>query len=128
MDILEHMSDPAKLLNLASKYVKKNGFIIISTPNIAFLSVRLSLMFGNFNYRDTGIMDRGHKHFFTKKTLSELVKQSHLKILSIDYSSGFSQIPFIGKYINRISKYHQYQITRIFGTLLGYQIILVSQK
>lgn len=37
-------------------------------------------MFGFFNYRDTGIMDRTHLRFFTQKTIKDLITSSDYQI------------------------------------------------
>ncbi len=125
LDVIEHIKNPESVLNILKKYLKKNGKIIVSTPNIAFISIRLSLLFGKFNYQKMGIMDENHIHFYTKKTLLELINKCGLKLLELDTASGFSQITKIGKYLNYIPKYWQYKITKIFDTLLGYQFVAV---
>ncbi len=125
LDVLEHLKNPEKLLKSFKKYLKNDGKIIISVPNIAFLSIRLALLRGKFDYQKTGIMDESHLHFYTKKTLIDLITKCGLRIIDFDTASGFSQITLIGKYLNRIPKYWQYKITKLFPTLLGYQFIIV---
>lgn len=39
--------------------------LLVSIPNIAFGAVRLSLSRGEFNYVDSGILERTHLRFFT---------------------------------------------------------------
>ena len=39
--------------------------LIISTPNIANIFIRLSLLIGNFNYGQRGILDKTHTRLFT---------------------------------------------------------------
>ncbi len=125
LDVLEHLKNPEKLLKLLKKYLKKDGEIIVSVPNIAFISLRLSHMAGKFDYQKTGIMDESHLHFYTKKTLIDLITKCGLKIIDFDAASGFSQITLIGKYFNSVPKYWQYRITKLFPALLGYQFIIV---
>ncbi len=123
LDVIEHLHSPENILTLSQKYLKKDGRIIISTPNIAFISIRLALLFGRFRYRNLGIMDEKHIHFYTKSSLIGLLQKSGLRIEKLDAASGFSQITRIGKYLNMIPKYWQYRITKIWDTLLGYQFI-----
>jgi len=125
LDILEHLENPPSVLNLIKPCLESTGKVIVSVPNIAFLSVRLALLFGNFNYQKLGILDENHLHFYTKKTFQKLLKDSGFKIEEIEASSGFSQITKIGKYLNHIPKYWQYKITRLRDTLLAYQFIAV---
>lgn len=125
LDVLEHLKSPDYLLELIKPHLKKNGKIIISVPNIAFISIRIALLLGRFDYKEMGIMDETHLRFFTQKTFLELMAKSNLKLLELDFSSGFSQITKIGKYLNHIPKYWQYQISKFWPTLLAYQFIAV---
>lgn len=128
LDVLEHLKDPEKVLKSFIPYLNKKGKIIISVPNVAFISIRLALLRGKFNYRNQGILDENHLHFFTKKTLLKLIKDSNLRLEEFDAASGFSQITLIGKYLNYIPKLWQYRITEIFDTLLAYQFVAVCRR
>lgn len=123
LDIIEHLKDQLSLLKFIQLYLKKGGSIIISTPNIAFISIRLGLLTGHFDYQKMGIMDKTHLHFYTKTSLQEIIKNSGLVVDKIDVASGFSQITLCGKYLNHIPKYWQYNITKLWDTLLAYQFI-----
>ena len=128
LDILEHLKNPLNVLSSFLKQAKKEGIIIISVPNIAHISIRLRLLFGHFDYEKMGIMDEFHLHFFTKKTLLKLINQAGLKIIDLDYSADFGQVPFLGKFARKIPKKYQYLITRIFNTILAVQFIAVCEK
>ena len=69
-DILEHLIDPKKTLDYFLEYLKDDGAIIISVPNVAFIQIRLNLLFGNWNYTKFGIMDETHTKFYTFKCLN----------------------------------------------------------
>lgn len=128
LDVIEHLRNPKSVLQMLKPYLKSYGKLIISTPNIAFISVRLSFVLGKFIYKDFGILDKSHLHFYTKKTFIELINSCGLKIIDMDVASGFSQITKIGKYLNYIPKYWQYKITKRLNTLLGYQFIAICNK
>lgn len=83
-DILEHLKDPLIILKNFKKYLKDDGIIIISLPNIACWNVRLRLLMGQFNYTETGILDKTHLRFFIQKTAKQLVKNADLKIKKIE--------------------------------------------
>lgn len=123
MDVIEHLTNPNQLLSGIKQYLKPSGKLILSTPNIAFLSIRLALLRGKFEYTKMGIMDETHVKFYTKKILLGLLSKNGWKLQTLDMSSGFSQITAIGKYLNYIPKSVQYQITKNFDTLLAYQFI-----
>jgi len=67
-DLLEHLPRPDLLLIKIKKYLKNNGVIICSLPNIARFEIRLNLLMGKFNYSNSGILNEDHLRFFTKET------------------------------------------------------------
>jgi 2-polyprenyl-3-methyl-5-hydroxy-6-metoxy-1,4-benzoquinol methylase len=77
-DVLEHLRDPLKTLRESVKHLHPSGTVVISIPNIAHADVKIALMKGSFPYRDSGLLDKTHAHFFTKESLLELVKEAGL--------------------------------------------------
>lgn len=114
-DILEHLLYPEKVLDFfAKKYLKENGIVIISLPNVANFMIRLRLLFGNFDYTEEGILDRTHLHLYTLKSSKKLINECGLMITRSFFSSNrFGKIikkaPFLGK-------------------TLGFNIISICQK
>lgn len=114
-DVLEHLNDPkAVLAFFVNNYLKENGTTIISLPNVAHFSTRLNLLFGKFDYTESGILDKTHFHLYTLKTARELVTSCGLKILAEKFSS------------NRFGKL--IELFPILATLFGFNIILVCTK
>lgn len=82
-DLLEHLVDPWSLLESMTSYLKTDGIVCISIPNIRQINVLLSLALkGDWKYQESGIMDRTHLRFFTKKSLIDMVKGADLEIIS----------------------------------------------
>jgi len=71
-DVLEHLANPEVLLRQVKALLLPGGRIVLSTPNVAFASVRLALLNGRFDYVDSGILERTHLRFFTLNTLQRL--------------------------------------------------------
>lgn len=71
-DVLEHIANPMPTLIQLKQLLAPNGKLVISTPNVAFASVRLALMNGQFDYVDSGILERTHLRFYTLKSLRKL--------------------------------------------------------
>ncbi len=88
-DVIEHTREPQQILSEARKLLKPGGKVIVSLPNVANLRVRLGLLFGNFDYGDSGILDKSHLRFFTQKSARELVGEAGYKIVAERYS-GYS--------------------------------------
>lgn len=72
-DVLEHLINPEKAINLACKYLKDNGKIIVCVPNIAHSDIIINLMNGKFNYSEVGILDNTHLRFFTKNSFIDFI-------------------------------------------------------
>jgi 2-polyprenyl-3-methyl-5-hydroxy-6-metoxy-1,4-benzoquinol methylase len=71
-DVLEHLSNPERVLRALRDRVDGSARICISTPNVAFASVRIALLNGAFEYVDSGILERTHLRFFTLHSLRRL--------------------------------------------------------
>ncbi len=72
-DSLEHAVDPWTVLTFYRKFVKRDGHLIISLPNIVVWDNRIRMLFGGFNYADSGVLDRTHLRFFTFRSAREFV-------------------------------------------------------
>jgi len=79
-DVLEHLENPLEVLKKLSTYLSEDGFFLISIPNIAFFTIRFSLLFGRFDYQPQGgILDEAHLRFFTRKSFVALLKKANLE-------------------------------------------------
>lgn len=66
MHVLEHLVDPWAVLRRAHDLVAPGGRVLALLPNVACWRVRRTLFFaGEFEYEETGILDRTHLRFFT---------------------------------------------------------------
>ena len=83
-DVLEHTSAPERILTEAKKLLRPGGRIIVSVPNVAHWRVRFGLLFGKFEYAESGILDRTHLRFFTRRTARRMVENSGYRIIQYD--------------------------------------------
>ncbi len=74
-DVLEHLRDPWGVLKSARAWLASEGFILVSLPNVAHWTIRLSLLAGRFDYTDGFLMDRTHLRFFTLSGARQLFEQ-----------------------------------------------------
>lgn len=81
-DVLEHLRDPAATLLDAKALLSPNGLLLISVPNLAHNAVLVDLYNDRFQYRDYGLLDDTHVHFFARQNLLELFTQLHLRVVS----------------------------------------------
>jgi len=129
-DVLEHLPMPGVILQTLVNLQPSGSMFLISVPNIANIWVRLNLLLGNFNYADRGILDRTHLRFFTRNTLSAMLKNTGLEILSINVTpiplelvSGFF-LSTPGRWLHAIFA----RLTALLPTLLGYQFVVQARK
>jgi 2-polyprenyl-3-methyl-5-hydroxy-6-metoxy-1,4-benzoquinol methylase len=144
-DVLEHVYDPFGIIIEYAKFLKHNGKIIISVPNIAVWEARLKLWFGIFDYQESGVMDMTHIRFFTFKTATELLKNAHVKNIKVDYTPYMVRclLPIIKKNVKERKDiahsraYHfymkwiypiEYYGGYFFKRLFAFRIILVGEK
>jgi 2-polyprenyl-3-methyl-5-hydroxy-6-metoxy-1,4-benzoquinol methylase len=80
-DILEHLRDPWTVLAHLTGRLADGGRIIVSVPNIQSVEVVAPLLMGRFTYRDSGVLDRTHLRFFTRRTARELIRSAGLTVL-----------------------------------------------
>ena len=83
-DILEHLRHPEVVLGLQRRWLSRNGFVVVSLPNVAFIGIRLRLLLGQLDYADVGILDRTHLRFYTLKTARALLSGSGYYITKIE--------------------------------------------
>lgn len=82
LDVIEHMPQPERTMELLWRYCEIHGIpLILTTPNIAFFSVRFMLLLGWFQYGKAGILDRTHTRLFTFRSARHLVTQAGFRIV-----------------------------------------------
>jgi len=84
LDVLEHLVDPSALLHKVKTFLKDDGVLITSVPNIRELVTMVNIFLrGDFKYTDSGVLDRTHLRFFCKKNIIELFLDNGFRIVKI---------------------------------------------
>ena len=127
-DVLEHLRDPATVLRACIPCLKESGKIIISVPNIANWIIRLSLLFGKFDYMDRGILDRTHLRFFTSRSLRQLMKEVSCEVEEIIPTPLPVQLVFPFTESKFFAPFHEahYALTRCWKSLFAYQFVMIA--
>jgi methionine biosynthesis protein MetW len=84
LDVIEHVFDPANHISEARRVLKKDGIIVIATPNIRYLPHLFKLVvLGKFpkTSGDDEHYDGGHIHYFTLKDIIDLLKTNKFQII-----------------------------------------------
>jgi len=85
LDVLEHLVDPWQVVRKLHALLKPGGVMVASIPNVRHYTVVLPLLLtGSWEYAPSGLLDRTHLRFFTKRTAIALMQSSGLKVDAID--------------------------------------------
>lgn len=101
LQVLEHLVDPWRILNLSIQRLNAGGFVLVGLPNINNFIDRMAIFKGDFDYTDTGVMDKTHLRFFNQKTAVEMFEKSGFEV--VDYfspwqTSIFRSVPILGRF------------------------------
>jgi 2-polyprenyl-3-methyl-5-hydroxy-6-metoxy-1,4-benzoquinol methylase len=82
--VLEHLRDPAAILNKFAGLLRPGGCAVIAVPNVLSWAMRVQFMRGDFEYQSDGVLDDTHLRFFTYLTADRylLSKSPNLKLTS----------------------------------------------
>lgn len=95
---IEHIDNIFNYIRECFRVLELGGYIIMETPNIAYLKYRIKLLFGRFP-RTSGTSDwlkygwdGGHIHYFAKKDLVSLLSWAGFKIEKITGAGRFANL------------------------------------
>jgi len=108
-EVIEHIPNPDFLLNEINRILKKDGYLIISTPNLVSWANRILVLLGvqplytetssevnlgrHFNFLGQGNKVQGHLKIFTYKSLEEILKKTNFTIKQKRGASFFFPFP-----------------------------------
>ena len=79
-DVLEHLTDPQRVMKKLSSLLKEDGVVLVSMPNVGHNDIAVKLLTGNWDYTSTGLLDDTHVHFWGVNNLDSFFEESGLKI------------------------------------------------
>ena len=116
-DVIEHFSNPFKMLEIIEKILKPDGILIFTTFNMDSLYAKIT----GKNYHWILPM---HLFYFSNKTLKNICLENNLKIYKIKNDSRvvsfyyllnklaliFPKLKFLFQYINKIKKFQKINV------------------
>jgi 2-polyprenyl-3-methyl-5-hydroxy-6-metoxy-1,4-benzoquinol methylase len=125
LDVIEHLKEPEDFLDQLRELAAKTGAeVILTTGNIGFAPMRLSLLLGRFEYGKRGILDLTHTRLFTFATMRRAMRAASFDIVR---SEGVVMpLPFIfgntglSRMLLRVNSF----LVRLWPTMFGFQILL----
>ena len=128
LDVIEHLKRPEELLLRIREAQKgdKSPVVLLCTPNIAFITVRIALLLGFFNYSDKGIMDIDHSRLFSRQSFLRMVRNSGYDVLE------FAGIPApwdfaVGGPVGRILVAFHGFFARFWPSMFAFQMLVVCR-
>lgn len=80
-DVLEHLRDPWGSMARYLQRLKPGGYVVASIPNVRNIALLYNLVVrGQWRYDESGLLDRTHLRFFTRREILELFAMVGLDI------------------------------------------------
>lgn len=82
-DVLEHLASPEDVLRKVKKYLRPDGYLAVSLPNVCHGDVILNLLMGDFKYTSMGLLDATHLRFFGLRNIIDLFSRCGYSITGL---------------------------------------------
>jgi len=90
--VIEHVADPLRLLRRLGEHPGTRAAAwLVSVPNYAVWYNRLRTLLGAFSYTWSGLYDRTHLRFFTRRSLAELLRHAGREVVDEGFSPSLVQ-------------------------------------
>jgi len=122
--VLEHLSNPTRILVRLRQHLAPGGLLLIALPNPLVWHQRLAFLAGRFRYTEGGIMDDTHLRFFDWETAAELVQVAGYQIVEAMAEGGWPGARFLPTKIG--SSLNQFA-TRVYPGLFGVQFVITAR-
>lgn len=84
-DVLEHVYAPIEVLSGIARFLGEETSLIISLPHVGHMVIHACLFDSDFEYRDWGLLDRTHLHFFGLTNITALFATAGMKIVEAEF-------------------------------------------
>lgn len=82
-DVIEKVVSPLDFLNTLKKYLKTDGFIIATIPNIMYVRALKDILNGKFNSSRVDHLDDYNLRFFTMHEIKRILVESGYSLISM---------------------------------------------
>lgn len=83
-DVLEHLPQPEQVLKAAAAFLKEDGCVFVSVPNVTHNDIVLKMVDERFDYTRTGLLDDTHIHFWGLENIRLLGWEAGLSVRHVD--------------------------------------------
>ncbi len=128
-DILEHLKDPARLLEGLRPLLEPDGALIASLPNSGNLYFRLNILFGRFPRHEKGLFDRTHLHFYMLDGWRELLASTGFRLTALKPTGipvGLAFASWRNSASIAVAERISYELARAWKSLFAYQFVVTA--
>ncbi|MEO8276021.1 MAG: bifunctional glycosyltransferase/class I SAM-dependent methyltransferase [Thermoanaerobaculia bacterium] len=126
LDVIEHLDRPEEFLDQLRALASQCGAkVILTTANIGFILMRMSLLLGRFEYGKRGILDLTHKRLFTMRTLRRAMISAGFELQATE--GVVVPIPFVfgNRLLSRFLLAVNGFLVWLWPTMFGFQLLVV---
>lgn len=116
LEVLEHVMSAEFFLTEIHRILRDKGWLLLSTPNVAWLGYRIRHLFG-----DVPPKEGYHYRFFSNRYLKKIIEDKDYKILK---ESSITPLPFSKAFLNNPI----WLTPKLFLNLLAQDTILLVEK
>jgi glycosyltransferase involved in cell wall biosynthesis len=128
LDVIEHLRRPEEGVRKIAEILKPGGLLYASTGNIAYFVLRMSLLFGQFNYGKRGILDLTHSRLFTIYSFRKLLVNGGFAIKDVrGFGPPIRDMVGEGPVLRRTDAASG-TLARIWPRLFAFNFLIVAQK
>ena len=128
LDVIEHLNEPEHFLLEVFDLLKAKGKLFISTANICYLPMRLSMLLGQFNYGKRGILDRTHKRLFSVASFRKLLAQYGYKVEVVQgFAPPLTDLINSGFMMRLLERVHSF-LSRHMPNLFAYNFLVIATR
>jgi 2-polyprenyl-3-methyl-5-hydroxy-6-metoxy-1,4-benzoquinol methylase len=125
-DVLEHMPDPYSALEYAKGLLAENGCVVASIPNVRYFgNIWKLLVDGTWEYTDSGILDRTHLRFFTKKSICSTFDRLGYEIQKIE---GINPVDWWEPHLRQKFRYLNFFLMKKIADMRWLQFAVVARS
>jgi len=116
LEVIEHVIEAELFLKEAARILRPKGYLLLSTPNIAWWGYRLMALIGRPPKKEGY-----HFRFFTHHSFMRLLNQSGFAVVK---TNSFSTLPLINRFLSKPI----YPTIRYWPNLLVQDLVVLCRK
>jgi 2-polyprenyl-3-methyl-5-hydroxy-6-metoxy-1,4-benzoquinol methylase len=93
-EVVEHLFAPRDLVARVREALVPGGLLVLTTPYHGYLKNLALALSGKMDAHFSALWDGGHIKFWSKQTLSELLREQHFQAITFD---GAGRVPLLWK-------------------------------